>query len=131
VDATTGLAGREGIVTAAMPVLARRALVAVGAGRTSSGDWLTAREQLVLERLALGMSVADIAAETGRSTHTVHDHVKSLHKKLGASSRGELISRALGHITEINPRPPKRPRGSAERVEEVKPGGRKVQATER
>lgn len=120
VDATTGLAGREGIVTAAMPLLARRALVAVGASRTSSGDWLTTREQLVLERLALGMSVADIAAETGRSTHTVHDHVKSLHKKLNASSRGELISRALGHITEGAPRATKRPKGG-DQVQEVKP----------
>jgi hypothetical protein len=27
----------------------------------------------------------------------VHDHVKSLHRKLNASSRGQLIARALGH----------------------------------
>ncbi len=131
-DATTGLAGREGILAAAMPVLARRAIIAIGADRTSSGDWLTAREQMVLERLTLGMSVADIANETGRSAHTVHDHVKSLHKKLRATSRGELIARALGHITEVKPRLSKRrPRGEAAQVEEIKPSGRKAAAGER
>jgi hypothetical protein len=30
----------------------------------------------------------------------VHDHVKSLHRKLDASSRGELVARALGHGSE-------------------------------
>lgn len=58
---------------------------------------MTDREQDVLERLILGRSVREIAEELGRSPHTVHDHVKSLHRKLDASSRGELVARALGH----------------------------------
>lgn len=137
-DASTGLAGREGVLMATMPVLGRRAAIALGQERTTSGDWLTSREQLVLEQLTLGLTVADIAEETGRSAHTVHDHVKSLHKKLHASSRGELIARALGHITEIKPKAAKRKRGGSEsteaegqsRVEEVKPGARRVSAHE-
>ncbi|MBL4699197.1 MAG: hypothetical protein JKX70_10225 [Phycisphaerales bacterium] len=59
--------------------------------------WLTQREHEVLDELILGHSVRVIAERMGRSAHTVHDHVKNLHKKLGASSRGELIAKALGH----------------------------------
>lgn len=59
--------------------------------------WLTDREQSVLEELIEGHSVRVIAEKLGRSAHTVHDHVKNLHKKIGASSRGELIANALGH----------------------------------
>ena len=83
---------------AAMPLLVRRTLLAVGSDVTSSSNWLTDRERLVLEELALGKSVRQIAEALDRSPHTVHDHVKSLHRKLNASSRGELIARALGHL---------------------------------
>ena len=83
---------------AAMPLLVRRTLLAVGPNVTSSSNWLTERERLVLEELALGKSVRQIAEALDRSPHTVHDHVKSLHRKLNASSRGELIARALGHL---------------------------------
>lgn len=83
---------------AAMPLLVRRTLLAVGPDVTSSSNWLTDRERLVLEELALGKSVRQIAEALDRSPHTVHDHVKSLHRKLNASSRGELIARALGHL---------------------------------
>jgi DNA-binding CsgD family transcriptional regulator len=59
-------------------------------------SWLSPREQEVLDRLVLGMSVREISEELHRSPHTIHDHVKNLHKKLNASSRGELIARVLG-----------------------------------
>ena len=88
------------MLSAAVPVLARRALLAVGVKPAGASRWLTAREQAVLERLALGLSVREIADEIGRSPHTVHDHVKSLHRKLNASSRGELVARALGFIDD-------------------------------
>lgn len=78
--------------------LAQKAAVAIGVQRSTRGRWISEREREVLDRLVLGMSVRQIAEELGRSTHTVHDHVKSLHKKLGASSRGELVARALGHL---------------------------------
>lgn len=79
------------------PLLVRRALHSIGPTRATSARWLTAREQEVLDLLVLGKSVRVIADELGRSPHTVHDHVKSLHRKLAASSRGELVARALGH----------------------------------
>jgi DNA-binding CsgD family transcriptional regulator len=84
------------VLRALIPLLSRRALMALGAVRSHLGQWLTAREQAVLDRLVIGRSVKQIAEELGRSTHTIHDHVKSLHRKLSASSRGELIARALG-----------------------------------
>jgi len=91
---------------AILPVLARRATLALGEGTDGPTKWLTQREQIVLEQLTLGKSVREIADDLGRSPHTVHDHVKSLHRKLGASSRGELVARALGHTTIAEPTQP-------------------------
>ncbi len=85
-------------VGALIPLLARRAWRALPASGPVS--WVTDREQGVLDRLILGCSVREIAENLGRSPHTVHDHVKSLHKKLNATSRGELVARALGHTLE-------------------------------
>lgn len=81
--------------------LSRKAAVALGSDMDA---WLSAREQAVLERLVLGHNVKEIAEEFGRSPHTIHDHVKSLHRKLHATSRGELIATALGLINH-RPRP--------------------------
>jgi DNA-binding CsgD family transcriptional regulator len=87
---------------ALLPVLARRAMVAIGTSRGQRGGWISPREQMVLEQLILGKSVRQIADDLGRSPHTVHDHVKALHKKLNASSRGELVARALGYLSECS-----------------------------
>lgn len=81
---------------AGTPILARRAALALGNQPCSNAPWLTAREHEVLEHLILGRSVKQIATALGRSPHTVHDHVKSLHRKLNASTRGGLVARALG-----------------------------------
>lgn len=85
---------------AIMPLLARRATLALSTEGDEENEipWLTVREQQVIEQIVLGKSVRQIAAELERSPHTVHDHVKSLHRKLRAASRGELIARALGYI---------------------------------
>ncbi|MEN1705115.1 MAG: LuxR C-terminal-related transcriptional regulator [Planctomycetota bacterium] len=91
----------ERAFAALLPVLGRRTAQALGAERSETTRWLTEREQLVLEHLSLGKSVRQIAEELGRSPHTVHDHVKGLHRKLGASSRGELVARALGHTSLV------------------------------
>lgn len=85
-----------------MPLLMKKALAAIGPQRSSRARWISEREQHVLEQLILGKSVRQIAEEFARSPHTVHDHVKALHRKLNASSRGELIARALGYITEAS-----------------------------
>lgn len=83
---------------ALFPLMVQRARVAFG-DAVDSGATISDREQLVLNHLVLGKSVRQIADELGRSPHTVHDHVKSLHRKLNASSRGELIARALGYVS--------------------------------
>lgn len=87
-----------GVLTATLPLLARRLIGAIGETPTTSSDWLTQKEQVVLNHLLMGKSVREIAQELERSQHTVHDHVKSLHRKLKANSRGELVARALGHL---------------------------------
>lgn len=93
------LTSSEGlIIRAVFPLVVRRATLAFGRERSTALTRLTHREQQVLEHLALGKSVKQIAGDLARSPHTVHDHVKSLHRKLNASSRGELIARALGHL---------------------------------
>ena len=79
-----------------VPLLSSKAHVALEHVQSPKA-WLTHREQEVLEELILGHSVRVIAERMERSAHTVHDHVKNLHKKLGASSRGELIAKALGY----------------------------------
>ena len=83
------------ILAAVAPVLFERARLALGGDDPPA--WLTEREQQVLSRLVQGLSVREIAEALGRSPHTVHDHVKTLHKKLHASTRGALVARALGH----------------------------------
>ncbi len=91
------------ILRAALPLLAERARVAL----TPGGSWLTAKEQEVLDALTHGLSVREIAKALSRSPHTVHDHVKSLHRKLQAHTRGELVARALGMpVTVRVVRPP-------------------------
>jgi DNA-binding CsgD family transcriptional regulator len=77
--------------------LAERATIALGQTELSKAAWISPREQQILDMLVLGHSVREIAVSLGRSPHTVHDHVKSLHRKLAAQSRGELVAKALGH----------------------------------
>lgn len=88
------------LLGAVVPALACRALMAFGAETSDPMNRITQREQEVLELLTHGQTVKEIGVSLSRSPHTVHDHVKSLHRKLKASSRGELIARALGHIHE-------------------------------
>ncbi len=97
-----------GVLEATLPILAKRAILAIGsAGEDGASAWLTPREQVILNQLLLGKSVRQIAEELGRSPHTVHDHVKSLHRKLHASSRGELVARALGYAAAFDTTEPK------------------------
>lgn len=86
------------VLAAVLPELSHRATLAFGSTTSNPMNRITPREQLILEQLSLGRTVKQIASTLGRSPHTIHDHVKSLHRKLGVSSRGELIARVLGHI---------------------------------
>ncbi len=99
-----GLETREArlrVLEAVSAPLLLRARVAFGTGEAlKRRDRITEREEMVLKRLLLGQSVREIAEALNRSPHTVHDHAKSLHAKLRANSRGELVARALGHRPE-------------------------------
>ena len=85
------------LLAAMLDLLTARAAAAFGYMPVSAASTVTPREEEILELLTLGYSVREIAERLKRSKHTVHDHVKSLHRKLGASSRGALIARFLGH----------------------------------
>lgn len=52
---------------------------------------LTAMEGRVLAQLAQGLGVADIAAASGVTVHTVRTHLKHLFEKTGASRQSDLI----------------------------------------
>ena len=84
------------LLTMLMPRLVDRCHIAFRDSDRPEPVHLTPTENRVLELLVLGRSVNGIAEELRRSPHTIHDHVKSLHRKLGASSRGELIARVMG-----------------------------------
>ncbi len=57
---------------------------------------VTPPEAAIAKWLARGFTGNDIAQMIDRSPHTVHDHIKSLHRKLGVNSRSELLARVLG-----------------------------------
>ena len=59
-----------------------------------AGEELSERELTVLRQLGSGRSEREIAAELYLSFNTVHSHVKSIYRKLGASSRAEAVARA-------------------------------------
>jgi two-component system response regulator DesR len=62
--------------------------VAVGAQR------LTVREREVLERVAAGLTNAEIAADLSLSPNTVKEHASSMFRKLGARNRADAVQRA-------------------------------------
>jgi LuxR family maltose regulon positive regulatory protein len=66
------------------------------------GEPLTERERDVVRRLDSDQSQAQIAAALFVSFNTLHTHVRSAYRKLGASSRREAVARAkaLGVIDE-------------------------------
>jgi DNA-binding CsgD family transcriptional regulator len=54
---------------------------------------LSPQHRAVLDSLLAGDSEKQVALRMGLSPHTVHDYVKSLYRKLGVCSRGELHAR--------------------------------------
>jgi len=57
---------------------------------------LTAKEQMVLVKIAEGASNGDIAKHLSRSIRTIENHVSSILSKLNASNRVEVILRVQG-----------------------------------
>jgi len=58
---------------------------------------LTERELEVLRLVAQGLTNAQIAEQLIVSPHTVHAHVRSIHSKLGVTSRSAVTRYAFGH----------------------------------
>jgi DNA-binding CsgD family transcriptional regulator len=59
-----------------------------------------------LAELASGSSEKQVSMKLGISRHTVHNYVKALHRRLGVSSRGELLAKA-GQMKEASGFTPK------------------------
>lgn len=57
------------------------------------GARLTPRQRQVLAQLMAGSSEKELAYELNVSPHTVHEHIKAIHRAFGARSRGELFAR--------------------------------------
>jgi DNA-binding CsgD family transcriptional regulator len=55
----------------------------------------TARERVVTQLVARGLSTAQIARQLHVSAYTVQDHLKAIFDKSGTSSRGQLVSRVF------------------------------------
>jgi two-component system response regulator NreC len=64
--------------------------------RAITGNELTAREAEVLRLIALGHTSAEIGRKLHLSRRTVETHRARLHRKLGLSTRAELVRDALG-----------------------------------
>jgi DNA-binding CsgD family transcriptional regulator len=56
---------------------------------------LSRRELEVLYLLAIGLDAAEIGKKLFRSTHTVNDHIKSIHQKLNIDSRAQVVKLAV------------------------------------
>jgi len=58
---------------------------------------LPPRQRQTLDRLLAGDSEKQIAARLEVSKHTVHIYVKSLYRRFGVCSRGELLAQFVAH----------------------------------
>lgn len=64
-----------------------------GKSAVRGSESLSRRERQTLELLLAGDAEKQIASHLSISRHTVHVYVKSLYKRFGVSSRGELLAR--------------------------------------
>jgi DNA-binding CsgD family transcriptional regulator len=65
--------------------------------RRAAVRWgFTAREAMVLEYLAEGLTTRTIAAELGIAERTVETHLTRMYEKAQVETRGELVARARG-----------------------------------
>jgi DNA-binding NarL/FixJ family response regulator len=74
----------------------------LAARRPASADAraaLTSREQDVLDGLLAGRTDKEIAADLSISRYTASQHVRSIFRKMGVSTRAELLARFLGRRT--------------------------------
>jgi DNA-binding NarL/FixJ family response regulator len=72
-------------------VSGRVAAVLRGADTALAQDHLSPREAEVLRLIASGYTTVEIAARLGRSVRTIESHRATILRKLGFSTRGELV----------------------------------------
>lgn len=65
-------------------------------GVLAAATVLTSAERRVLHLLLAGLSEKLIAAELGRSHHTVHEYIAAIFRKFGVNNRAALMSLWLG-----------------------------------
>ena len=56
---------------------------------------LSAREQEILELVAVGLSAKEVAGELGIAPRTVDSHIEHIRLKLGARNRVQMVAKAL------------------------------------
>ena len=62
---------------------------------STAAPTLTERETMVLQHVAKGFTLPEIAQQLGLSRHTVADYVKQVYRKLDVSSRAEATLEAV------------------------------------
>jgi DNA-binding NarL/FixJ family response regulator len=81
------------------PYIARKLLARFArqapARPSGSGYHLTARETEVLELLVDGLTMEQIAARLGASTHTIDNHVRHIYQKLHVRNRARAVAKAV------------------------------------
>ncbi len=101
-DASSSTA-RIAKVEAAFELLAAKAARAFGLDGPVA--WLSERETKVLDLLAEGSTVVEIAQSLDRSAFTVHDQVKNLYRKVGVHNRTSLARLYSGDHRDVEPTP--------------------------
>ncbi len=90
--ATIGSCPDPGILSRRVEEVARKLIPAQR--RANRDSELTERELEVLRLLAQGLTKTEVAAKLFLSYSTIHSHTKSIYRKLGGSSRDEVLERA-------------------------------------
>jgi len=73
--------------------IATKLIVRPRAAQRAIANRFSLSQQQVFQLLVLGLTELEISIRLGRSHHTIHDHVRSMYKSLGVSSKTELIAR--------------------------------------
>jgi DNA-binding CsgD family transcriptional regulator len=83
-------------LTRALPALALGEAVRHRPARIPDGIRLTTRERQLIEYARLGHTIGQVALANGTSPNTVRNQFARLYRKLGVSTRAELVGLVLG-----------------------------------
>ncbi len=83
------------------PAIARKALQLMGRSLLPGKDvkpplpeWITSREEEILEQMVTGRDAKRIAADLDITVSTVRKHIANIYEKLHVQSKAEVISMA-------------------------------------